>query len=236
GFFNAYLSIPYFTSQQVFNHEMSRFLVTLINLNAFIFLITGLMALLIANRITRSFALIKEKIMQLNLSKNNEMIVWEKNDEIGGLVTEYNKMVTKLQVSADALAKSERQEAWREMARQVAHEIKNPLTPMKLSLQYLQRAIDNDSPNVQQLTFNVSKTLVEQINHLSKIAADFSQFANINQVSTEIFDLHEVIEPLIVIYSKNPEVDLFWQPLSQPVNVFADKTHMNRVFTNLFGN
>ncbi len=123
-----------------------------------------------------------------------------------------------------------------EMARQVAHEIKNPLTPMKLSLQYLQRAIDNDSPNVQQLTFNVSKTLVEQIDHLSKIAADFSQFANINQVKTEIFDLHEVIQPLIVIYSKNPEVDLLWQPLSQPITVFADKTHMNRVFTNLFGN
>ncbi|MCH5685800.1 hypothetical protein LWM68_17015 [Niabella sp. W65] len=122
------------------------------------------------------------------------------------------------------------------MARQVAHEIKNPLTPMKLSLQYLQRAIDNDSPNVQQLTFNVSKTLVEQIDHLSKIAADFSQFANINQVKTEIFDLHEVIQPLIVIYSKNPEVDLLWQPLSQPITVFADKTHMNRVFTNLFGN
>ena len=236
GSFYAYLSIPYFISEQVLNEEISRFLITLINLNAFIFLITGLVALLITNRITHSFALIKDKLMQVNLSKHNEMIIWEKNDEIGSLVTEYNKMVTKLQVSADALAKSERQEAWREMARQVAHEIKNPLTPMKLSLQYLQRAIDNDSPNVQQLTFNVSKTLVEQIDHLSKIAADFSQFANINQVKTEIFDLHEVIQPLIVIYSKNPEVDLLWQPLSQAINVFADKTHMNRVFTNLFGN
>jgi signal transduction histidine kinase len=236
GTFYAYLSIPYFISEQVLNEEISRFLITLINLNAFIFLITGLVALLITNRITHSFALIKDKLMQVNLSKHNEMIIWEKNDEIGSLVTEYNKMVTKLQVSADALAKSERQEAWREMARQVAHEIKNPLTPMKLSLQYLQRAIDNDSPNVQQLTFNVSKTLVEQIDHLSKIAADFSQFANINQVKTEIFDLHEVIQPLIVIYSKNPEVDLLWQPLSQPITVFADKTHMNRVFTNLFGN
>ncbi|WP_346239529.1 HAMP domain-containing sensor histidine kinase [Niabella insulamsoli] len=236
GFFYAYLSIPYFTSEKVLNEEISRFLVTLINLNAFIFLITGLVALLITNRVTHSFALIRDKLMQVNLSKNNEMIVWEKNDEIGSLVAEYNKMVTKLQISANALAKSERQEAWREMARQVAHEIKNPLTPMKLSLQYLQKAINNDSPNVQQLTFNVSKTLVEQIDHLSKIAADFSQFANINQVKTEVFDLHEVIQPLIVIYSKNPEVELTWQPLSQPILVFADKTQMNRVFTNLFGN
>ncbi len=236
GFFNAYLSIPYFTSQQVFNHEMSRFLVTLINLNAFIFLITGLMALLIANRITRSFALIKEKIMQLNLSKNNEMIVWNKNDEIGGLVTEYNRMVVKLRENADALAKSERQEAWREMARQVAHEIKNPLTPMKLSLQYLQRAIDSGSPNVPQLTASVSKTLVEQIDYLSKIAANFSQFANINHANKEIFDLHEVIQSLITIYSKNPDIDFVWKPLPRELNIFADKAQMNRVFTNLFSN
>lgn len=236
GTFSAYLSIPYFISGQVLNEEISRFLVTLINLNAFIFLITGLVALLITNRITHSFALIRDKLMEVNLSKHNEMIVWDRNDEIGGLVAEYNKMVSKLQVSADALAKSERQEAWREMARQVAHEIKNPLTPMKLSLQYLQKAINDKSPNVQQLTYNVSKTLVEQIDHLSKIAADFSQFANINQVSTEIFDLHEVIEPLIVIYSKNPDAEIFWNALPMPIPVFADRTQMNRVFTNLLSN
>ncbi|GAB3426228.1 sensor histidine kinase [Niabella aquatica] len=236
GSLYGYLSIPYFISEQVLNQEISRFLITLINLNAFIFLITGLVALLITNRITHSFALIRDKLMEVNLSRNNEMIVWERNDEIGSLVSEYNKMVTKLQVSADALAKSERQEAWREMARQVAHEIKNPLTPMKLSLQYLQKSIDNNSPNVQQLTVSVSKTIVEQIDHLSKIASDFSQFANINQVITEIFDLHEVIQPLVVIYSKNPDVEFIWKPLPHPVNIFADKTQMNRVFTNLLGN
>ena len=236
GSLYGYLSIPYFISEQVLNQEISRFLITLINLNAFIFLITGLVALLITNRITHSFALIRDKLMQVNLSKHNEMIVWNRNDEIGSLVAEYNKMVSKLRVSAEALAKSERQEAWREMARQVAHEIKNPLTPMKLSLQYLQKSIDNNSPNVQQLTVSVSKTIVEQIDHLSKIASDFSQFANINQVATEIFDLHEVIQPLVVIYSKNPDVDFIWKPLPRPVSVFADKTQMNRVFTNLLGN
>ena len=79
-------------------------------------------------------------MQEVNLSKTNEVIVWKKNDEIGGLIREYNKMVAKLVESASALAKSEREGAWREMARQVAHEIKNPLTPMKLSIQYLQKA------------------------------------------------------------------------------------------------
>lgn len=236
GSLNGYLSIPYFTSQQELNQEISSFLVTLINLNAFIFLITGLVALLITNRITRSFMLISDKMKQINLSKNNEIIEWDKNDEIGGLVTEYNKMVEKLQASADALARTERQDAWREMARQVAHEIKNPLTPMKLSLQYLQKAINDESPNTRQLTASVSKTLVEQIDHLSKIAADFSQFANINNAHKEHFDLHEVLHPLLTLYSKNPGMQFTWQPLPHAINIYADKTQMNRLFTNLFVN
>ena len=101
-------------------------------------------------------------------------------------------MVQKLDESAEALAKSEREGAWRQMARQVAHEIKNPLTPMKLSIQYLQKAIDNNSANVKEMTTNVAKTLVEQIDHLSKIASDFSQFANIGNPKNEVFDLHEL--------------------------------------------
>jgi len=236
GAFSAYLSIPYFTSQQELSDEISKFLITLINLNAFIFLITGLVAYLIANYITRSFAVIKDKMMHVNLSRHNEMISWEKNDEIGGLVAEYNKMVAKLQESAAMLAKSERLEAWREMARQVAHEIKNPLTPMKLSLQYLQRAVDNNQSNVVLLAANVSKTLVEQIDHLSKIAANFSQFADINKGKKEIFDLHEMLQSLVAIHNSNPMLVLLWLPVSEPIFVLADKTQMNRMFTNLFAN
>ncbi|MCF3109171.1 HAMP domain-containing histidine kinase [Niabella sp. CC-SYL272] len=232
----AYLSIPYFASQQELNQEISNFLITLINLYAFIFLLTGLLALLITNRITGSFTVISNKMKEISLSRVNEEIVWERNDEIGQLVKEYNKMVSQLQKSADILAKSEREEAWREMARQVAHEIKNPLTPMKLSLQYLQKAIAENSSNVQQLTSNVAKTLVEQIDYLSKIAADFSQFANINHVNEMIFDLHEVLQPLASIYSKNPDVEFHWHLLPGEVAIRADKTQMNRLFTNLFVN
>ena len=128
----------------------------------------------------------------INLQKINQEIEWNRKDEIGELVNEYNKMVHKLDESAEALAKSEREGAWRQMAKQVAHEIKNPLTPMKLSIQYLQKAIDNNSPQVKEMTANVAKTLIEQIDHLSKIASDFSQFANIGNPRNEVFDLHEL--------------------------------------------
>jgi nitrogen fixation/metabolism regulation signal transduction histidine kinase len=173
---------------------------------------------------------------EVNLGKHNDEIAWKRNDEIGELVQEYNKMVTKLGESADALAKSEREGAWREMARQVAHEIKNPLTPMKLSIQYLQKAIDNNQPNVKELSGNVAHTLVEQIDHLSKIAADFSQFANIGNTNVSRFDLHDVLRSLVSLFQSDRHVQITWQPVQGSLEMNADKTQMNRLFTNLLTN
>ena len=236
GKVNAYLSIPYFTSQPELEQEISNFIVTVINLNAFILLIAGLVALFITNRITRSFSIISDKMKEVNLGRMNEEIVWNRNDEIGDLVKEYNKMVGKLEESAEALAKTEREGAWREMARQVAHEIKNPLTPMKLSIQYLQKSINSNHPNVKELSANVASTLVEQIDHLSKIAADFSQFANISYTNMEEFDVHEILRSLQELYRADENIEFIWRPVPMRLIVNADKTQMNRLFTNLFAN
>jgi len=232
----AYLNIPYFSSQIDLNQEIANFLVTIINLNAFIFLIAGVIALFITNGITRSFSLISDKMKKINLGKTNEAIIWNKNDEIGELVKEYNKMVNKLEESAHALAKSEREGAWREMARQVAHEIKNPLTPMKLSIQYLQKAIDTNQGNIKELTGMVANTLIEQIDHLSKIAADFAQFANIGNTKIDRFDLHEVLKSLKELFRPDQKIKFIWNSIPGKVMMTADKTQMNRLFTNLFTN
>lgn len=232
----AYLNIPSYSTQGELKQEISNFLVTIINLNAFIFLVAGAIALFITNRITHSFTLIGQKMRDINLQKINQEIQWKRHDEIGELVKEYNKMVHKLDESAEALAKSEREGAWRQMARQVAHEIKNPLTPMKLSIQYLQKAIDNNSSNVKEMTANVARTLVEQIDHLSKIASDFSQFANIGNPRNEVFDLHELLYSLHSLYDPMENVSFNWEPVDQKVMLFADKTQLNRLFTNLMQN
>ena len=232
----AYINIPSFNTEDELNDEISRFLVTIINLNVFIFLMAGTIAVFLTNRITTSFSLISEKMKQVNLSKTNELIEWKKNDEIGGLIREYNKMVAKLVESASALAKSEREGAWREMARQVAHEIKNPLTPMKLSIQYLQKANNSEAPNVKELTASVAKTLVEQIDHLSKIASDFSQFAHIGNPQNEVLDLHEMLSSLTSLYETMENVLFKWVPVREKILIYADKTQINRLFTNLLQN
>lgn len=232
----AYLNVPYFATQTELNQQISTFLVALININAFIFLIAGLLVLLISNTITKSFSLITEKLRSVNLGQLNEPVEWDKEDEIGLLVKEYNKMVQKLEVSAEKLAKSEREGAWREMARQVAHEIKNPLTPMKLSIQYLQRAIANDSPDVKALSRNVANTLVEQIEHLSNIASDFAAFAHITKINNEEFSLSELLSSVTGLYMSNPECHIYFERNDNPYMVEADKTQINRLFTNLLQN
>jgi signal transduction histidine kinase len=107
---------------------------------------------------------------------------------------------------------------------------------MKLSIQYLQKAILNNSPDVKELTENVAHTLVEQIDHLSKIAFDFSQFANIGNTQVELFDMHEVIGSLKDLYQRGQQVEINWEAVPERVMLNADKTQMNRLFTNLFQN
>ena len=232
----AYLNIPYFTSEKKLEDEIANFLVTIINLNAFIFLMAGIVSLFITNRITESFSVISEKMKRINLGKINEAIQWNRNDEIGSLVKEYNKMLAKLDESAAALAKTEREGAWREMAKQVAHEIKNPLTPMKLSMQFLQRSIQNNSPDVKALTVSVANTMVEQIDHLSNIASEFSQFANIENANKETLDINEVLFSIKQLHEPNEQISMYWRLIDQPIHIHADKTHINRLFTNLIQN
>lgn len=145
-------------------------------------------------------------------------------------------MVKKLDVSVERLARSEREGAWREMARQVAHEIKNPLTPMKLNLQYLQMAIDNNSPDVKNISLYVAGILLEQIEHLSQIAGDFAQFAKIGNTKNQTFDINMMLENSITLYSTNDEVKIESHLYADEILIEADKTQINRVFTNLLQN
>src|SRR5690606_7461450 len=138
---------------------------------------------------TRTFSIVINRFETLSLTEN-ERIDWPYEDEIGLLVREYNKMVNKVEESAAMLAQSEREGAWREMAKQVAHEIQNPLTPMKLNIQYLQQALKNDQPNVKELAMKVSKSLIEQIDNLSYIATEFSNFAKMPDAKPALLHLN----------------------------------------------
>ena len=232
----AYLNIPYLNTQAELNQEISGFLAAILNLNAFIFLIAGIIAFYFTGRITDSFDLITRKMQQISLGKVNETLEWNRNDELGLLISEYNKMVRKLEASASALAVTEREVAWREMARQVAHEIKNPLTPMKLSIQYLQEALQRNDPRLPELYRKTNATLITQIDQLSRIAGDFAQYAQISLARPVQLDMGEVIRKWAQLYelSDNCRIRLFLP--EEPVGMLGDEGHLDRLFTNLLIN
>ncbi len=232
----ACINIPYLNAEAELNQEISGFIATLMNLNAFIFLIAGAIAYLITNRITSSFRLIRDKMKAVNWQTHNDEIIWNKDDEIGALVKEYNIMVKKLDETAKAFALSQREKAWKEMAMQVAHEIKNPLTPMKLSIQYLQKNIDANAPNIKELSKSVANTLIEQIDQLTTIASEFSQFANIGQINPEKLNLNDIIISLLNLYITDTKVNIVHNLKQDEYHINADKIQITRLFTNLIKN
>lgn len=232
----AYLNIPYLNSQNEVRQQISSFLVTIINLNALIFIFAGFVALRLTKQITVTFGIIEDKMKLLNLTGKNEPINYKRKDEIGALVAGYNMMLQKLSESVEALSKSEREGAWQEMARQVAHEIKNPLTPMKLSIQYLDKAIASGAPNAAELSQRVTQTLIDQIDQLAKIAGDFSQFANISNSTPINMDLRETLRSVGNLYKTDTSLDIELEISEIQTIIFADKTQMNRLLTNLIKN
>jgi nitrogen fixation/metabolism regulation signal transduction histidine kinase len=181
--------------------------------------------------------LIREKLTGLKFGKPNEKIELNRRDEIGALVAAYNMMIDKLAMSAEQLARSERESAWREMAKQVAHEIKNPLTPMKLSVQHLKRAWDENAPDFDKRVERFTNTIVEQIDSLSSIASEFSDFAKMPEARAEAIDLREVIQNALELYRNDTQFDIRTRiPDTESILISADKKQMLRVLINLIKN
>jgi len=233
----AYLNLPYFAKQDELRKEISTFLVAFINIYVILIAISVLIALLVSNYISRPLKLIKDKISNLKFGKSNEKIVWNRKDEIGNLITEYNRMIDELAESASLLAKSERESAWREMAKQVAHEIKNPLTPMKLNVQHLQKAWEEKASDWDERLEKFSETLIEQIDSLSSIASEFSDFANMPKAKAEKIELSEIINNSIELHKNYENIHLeYFTEDDAPIYVQADKKQLLRVFNNLIRN
>ena len=231
----GYINAPFFSSQKELNFQISGILVALINLYAFVFLISGILTLFITRWLTRTLNVVISRFEKFSLSKN-ELIEWPYDDEIGLLIKEYNKMVRKVESNAKLLAQSERESAWREMAKQVAHEIKNPLTPMKLNIQYLQKALKNDYDNVNELATKVSSSLIEQIDNLSYIASEFSNFAKMPEARPERLELNDLILKTINLYDKQEGTVANFERAKEDLFVFLDKSQLLRIFTNLLEN
>ncbi len=227
-----------YDKSEVDRGELNAFLIQLTRIYIGLFLGASVLAFVLSNYIISRLQRVGQRMKQVDLGKKIEPIEWRGNDEIGALVKEYNRMLQEVERSASELARSERESAWREMARQVAHEIKNPLTPMKLRVQHLQRSWRPDDPGFQQQLRKFSDSMIEQINALSNIASEFSDFAKMPQARNEIIDLREVVNQCLDLFTQQNEV-LFSSNNdgeNLPMMAFTDKDHMIRILNNLITN
>jgi two-component system nitrogen regulation sensor histidine kinase NtrY len=237
----GYVGIPFFDSQKALDNKLTELFTTILNIFTLMGLLFLGLAFVATRQLTAPLKLLTERLKRTTLTGQNEVLAYQSSDdEIGLLVREYNAMLEKLEASKRELAAQEKEAAWREMARQVAHEIKNPLTPMKLSLQYLQKAINERRPNAEELIGRISQTLITQIDVLSDIATSFSTFTNLPTMRPERLDVGAVLRHCTDLFRQQDGDDdgvLHLElPTTGPCLVFADESLLVRTFNNLLLN
>jgi signal transduction histidine kinase len=231
----AILNLPYLENDDFLNRELKEFLIRLGYAYLVMIIVAIGFAYFISKYITRSLKTISDKMNEIRLEKRNKKIEIESSsEEIETLVNSYNSMIEELEDSAVKLATSEREQAWREMAKQVAHEIKNPLTPMRLSVQSFQRKFNPQDENIYQKVEEYSNTLIEQIDTMSSIASAFSNFAKMPAQKSELLNVAHIVKLALDIF--NEHYITFYPDDDDDVIAKFDRTQLIRVVTNLVKN
>jgi two-component system nitrogen regulation sensor histidine kinase NtrY len=242
-FYNAennllgYLNLPYFRMQSLLAREISNLIVVVINFTLLLVLITMAFAVFISGRLTTPLSMLGDGLASVELGKKSEHLSYRGSDEIGELVKQYNRMVDELEESTHKLTNSEREYAWREMAKQIAHEIKNPLTPMKLNVQQLLKSYRDGAPGFGEKIEGFTRNQIEYIDNLSSIASAFSSFAKMPGTSPVEVNLVEQINTTLELFKNTDNVtfQVHW-PYETKVFIYADREHLNGIFSNIFKN
>ncbi|GLU43085.1 ATP-binding protein [Allomuricauda sp. NBRC 101325] len=228
------LNLPYFEDNSFNNMELREFLMRLGLVYLLMLIVAIILAYFITKYITRSLQTISDKINRTNLTRQNEKIYIDSpGEEIGTLVDSYNRMIDELEESAVKLARGEREQAWREMAKQVAHEIKNPLTPLRLTVQSFERKFDPNDPDIDKKVHEFSNTLIQQIDTMSNIATAFSSFADMPAQQNETLNVVNVVKLALEIFTED-----YIHFITDEKEIIAklDRTQLIRVVTNLVKN
>lgn len=228
------LNLPYQEDDGFYDRELNSFLLRLGQVYSFMLIVAFALAYFLSSYITKSLKTISDKLNETSLNQKNEKILLTASSkEINLLIKAYNQMVDELEKSAIKLAQSEREEAWREMAKQVAHEIKNPLTPMRLTVQSFQRKFNPEDPNILQKMRDYSETLIQQIDTMTAVASAFSNFASMPAQQNETLNVVEVVELALDIFN---EEHIIFESDSPEIISKIDRTQLIRIITNLVKN
>jgi signal transduction histidine kinase len=235
----AAIAIPTFTQSPVYTEQLLETTSYLFGIYLGIFVLFTVGALVFSNQLTKPIELIQKGLNKISRGEQKTKIPVTSRDEVGALAEAYNQMVNKLDEAQRELIKAERESAWKEMAQQVAHEIKNPLTPMKLNLQHLQRQLEANPENVMDLKPAIERTasnIIDQIESLNKIASDFSKFSKPIREPFETVELGTLIESVTDLYRHDEAVNLHTKINNESVTIRCVPDEIRRVLINLVKN
>lgn len=232
----AIANIPFFVNDTNFEYDATPIIAAIVNLYLILIIIALFAGITMSNSITMPLKEISRNMQAMDITHKAEHINYRADDELGLLVKTYNQMIDDLDRSAKKLAQSEREEAWSQMARQIAHEIKNPLTPMKLKIQHLVRMKAQGHSDWQNNFDSLASTLIEQIDILSNIASEFSNFEKFYTDEETEFDLVEVLTRQKILFENRDNIEVNFRCNVDRAIVLARKEQITRTFVNLITN
>ena len=231
----GFVNIQLFGQQEAYEQQIEQFFKAAINVFVLLLALSILIALVVSNWLIGPLQIVSRSVRNLELGKKNQKITYQNDDEIGALVKAYNDKLTELELAAGQIARSERESAWRDLAQQIAHEIKNPLTPMKLNIQHLLRKMDAQDTDAYQLAQKTLPSLIEQIDALARMANEFARFAKLPEPTFEKIELNTFIAQNIELFDEEQTIIVF-QPKIEAIWIHADKDMLSQVLHNLLLN
>lgn len=233
GALTGVLAIPFFRSGVALERAQISLFVNILNIFILIFIVLVVLAYWVSRWLTFPLSFITQSLKRTSLMRTNQPLVWKADDEIGMMVKEYNQMLYNLSESKAELEQTQRERTWREIAQQVAHEIKNPLTPMKLTLQQLERTVKGGSLSPEKAEKAVT-SLLTQVDTLNDIASSFSTFAKMPEPVMQDVDLNTLLQRIIDLHSQSGTIR--FQTFDKPITVLGDEQFLGRTFSNIILN
>lgn len=227
------LGIPFFQAESLLERMQITVLANILTIFTAIFIVLVIVSFWVARWLTFPLRMITQKLGRISLTQANQPLEWHSDDEIGLMVREYNQMLSTLSESKSQLERVQREKAWREIAQQVAHEIKNPLTPMKLMLQQTERLPDADPKTLEKIRKAIA-SILDQVDTLDGIASSFSAFARMPEPVMRPVKLVGLLKKVVHLHTQSASVE-FTTELEE-IEVQVDEQLISRIFSNIILN
>ncbi|MBQ0151559.1 MAG: HAMP domain-containing histidine kinase [Chryseobacterium sp.] len=226
--------IPLYHNESAYMEVLHQYVMYILMVDFVLIFLSVWLSWVISNRLATNITKFSDMITRITLFENEmKPIKYYKNDELNALARAYNRMILQIQDQKERLTFKASEEAWREMAKQVAHEVKNPLTPMKLTIQNFERKFDAQAPDINDKVKKLTKTMVDQIDLIATVASAFSEFAKLPEKTNEVINLNSEIDDILRVFNDD---NIFVHSNKSNIMINMDRIYLSRIITNLVTN